>query len=506
MKVSKYKDYIFSTLKDLYTEKEKAMFMSTDVNSSEAIGLKKKLCAVAYECIKSGIPFQIEDELVWIQYNFKAIPVSLMDLQESQQKYENILLNSEEEVEKIATDLDIKESINTLRFIMQSQDNVIKSMINNGNGIGTGSSDNVDVQKLESEINRLKLENERIEIENKDLNQQIMYLDKEHEDKLQQLKKTYEEEKENIEKECGLQLTNMLQEHDDEIQQLRVELEKQKKKVEQSAPDTAYFEQIRDELKKSESEKMLLEKTNEETLSQLQELKQKYQEAKMYAFEDKKFNCANANAFNRFFGEDNKNMTMAYVMLNSLQEINMKAGRSAGDKGIMMLKNALMEIFGYEYLYRIMGGQFFVFSKNDEDLKMLATVKEDMKKHNLDISYGVVRVGEFEDKNTAINQCMERCIRSAEQKKKNLEIGTNFRDKEKMAVNRGNESYTRMKNKYKNSVQKKQEVVMEDDDCPVKEITESYFMQQKELDENLRQYVESDSEEDDFSYEEIQGY
>lgn len=481
--ITKYKDIAFNRLKESYLNKE------SNQNIDQNNDIRREICASVIECMKSGISFEIDGGFIWLKYNSLSIPVSIELMKKNaEKKFEQFLAESEQEAYISDFDLDVRESLDILRDVMKEQSLVIKNQANELSSIKRKTDKLEKVPYTNEEYEKMKKKYESCEAEKKRIETRLEQEKKDNEKnkaeieklctKNNKLSEEYEKKIEELELKHGEYVVSLNEQHEDEIGKIQYAMEKKYKA--ENKPDE-YYESLRGALRESENEKLLLEKTNEETLAMLDDLKQKYDEVKAYAYEDRKFNCRNANSFNLFFGEnDLSEYSVAYVVLTTLDEINHKAGREAGDSGIMTVRNELVNMFGYTSVYRVMGGHFYVFSDNKIEM-YLKNLKTKLFSMGLKISYGFVLPGEVEDKYKIIEICEKRTVDSSYMKNVNASS---------MIPEQGDES--------------NDEPESEDDVLKATEITISYY----QMAENEKQTGNHVSEEDteESMFEDLQNY
>ena len=124
------------------------------------------------------------------------------------------------------------------------------------------------------------------------------------------------------------------------------------------------------------------ESTNEE-LEKLREL----------AFKDKMCDIKNKNAFNKEFKEFEKDKTVfAMIAICYMKDINDEFGRQVGDATIKRVAESLVEQFGKDNVYRIIGDQFAVATMEltfGKVKNMLTRVINQLAVENIKIAYGV---------------------------------------------------------------------------------------------------------------------
>lgn len=486
--ITKYKDIAFNRLKESYLNKE------SNQNSDQNNDIKREICASVIECMKSGISFEIDGGFIWLKYNSLSIPVSIELMKKNaEKKFEQFLAESEQEVYIPDFDLDVRESLDILRDVMKEQSLVIKNQADELSSIKR----NKKVPYTNEEYEKMKKKYESCEAEKKRIETRLEQEKKDNEKnkaeieklctKNNKLSEEYEKKIEELELKHGEYVVSLNEQHEDEIGKIQYAMEKKYKA--ENKPDE-YYESLKGALRESENEKLLLEKTNEETLAMLDDLKQKYDEVKAYAYEDRKFNCRNANSFNLFFGEnDLSEYSVAYVVLTTLDEINHKAGREAGDSGIMTVRNELVNVFGYTSVYRVMGGHFYVFS--DDKIEMyLNNLKSKLFSMGLKISYGFVLPGEVEDKYNIIEICEKRITDSSYMKNTNK----NTSNKSKQVEMEQGSSDNDEENEWDN----------EDEVLKATEITASYYEMMKKEKQAKSSISEEDAE--DSMFEDLQNY
>lgn len=485
--ITKYKDIAFNRLKESYLNKE------SNQNSDQNNDISREICASVIECMKSGISFEIDGRFIWLKHNSLSIPVSIELMKKNAEKnFEQFLAESEQEVYVSDFDLDVRESLDILRDVMKEQSLVIKNQANELSNIKRKTDKKSEkVPYTNEEYEKMKKKYELCEEEKKRIETRLEQEKKDNEKnkaeieklctKNNKLSEEYEKKIEELGIKHGEYVVSLNEQHEDEIGKIQYALEK--KYREENKPDE-YYESLKEALRESENEKLLLETTNKETLALLEEVKQKYDEVKIYAYEDRKFNCRNANAFNLFFGEnDLSEYSVAYVVLDTLDEINHKAGRDAGDSAIMTVRNELVNMFGYTSVYRVMGGHFYVFS-DDKIAMYLKNLKTKLFSMGLKISYGFVQPGEVEDKYEIIEICERRTVDSSYRK------NTNANSREKMNPEQRDESVN--------------ETESEDDVLKANEITVSYYQMSEEEKEAINKMSEEDTEES--MIEDVQNY
>lgn len=472
--ITKYKDIAFNRLKDCFLKKE------NNQNNEQSNDISREICASAIECMKAGISFEIDGEFMWLKHNSFSIPVP-MDLMKknAEKKFEQFLSETEPEVCVSNFEINVRESIDILTDVMKEQNLVIKNQINEISNykrkIEKSPCSDEEYKKMKEKYELCEEEKKKIQtkLEQEKRNNEKLYT------RNDEISKEYEQKIRDLEIKHGEYVVSLNEQHEDEIGKMKYAMEK--KYREENKPDE-YYESLKEALKESENEKLLLEETNKETMTLLEELKKKYDDVKAYAYEDRKFNCKNANSFNLFFGEnDLSEYSVAYVVLTTLNEINHKAGREAGDSGIMTVRNELVNIFGYTSVYRVMGGHFYVFS--DDKIEMyLKTLKTKLYSMGLTVSYGFVLPGEVEDKYEIIEICEKRTVDSSYKMKQR---------------NKDN-------NKSENKIDvESDDIEMEDDYLKATEITVCYYQEEVEKTSGNKM-SEEDTEES--MLEDVQNY
>jgi GGDEF domain-containing protein len=109
------------------------------------------------------------------------------------------------------------------------------------------------------------------------------------------------------------------------------------------------------------------------------------------AYTDWKTKLGNTNAFNRDFQtKELSGTSLAYVVVSGLFDINIQYGRTAGDRVVKEVADALKEKFG-DNTYRGVGAQFVVISDHgyDKTVSELDSIKDELYDDSIDIVYGI---------------------------------------------------------------------------------------------------------------------
>ena len=150
------------------------------------------------------------------------------------------------------------------------------------------------------------------------------------------------------------------------------------------------------EIKVAELEKQVVDKNSTETDKLKQEnerLKGELTESKKMIYTDSLTKVKNAAAFeNEFKSVNVKNIILAIVSINGTKIVNDKFGTSDGDNMIIDVARTLADEFGKDYVYRIMGDQFYIIIRHRKYLevkKKLEDIEASLLDVNEFISYGV---------------------------------------------------------------------------------------------------------------------
>lgn len=102
-----------------------------------------------------------------------------------------------------------------------------------------------------------------------------------------------------------------------------------------------------------------------------------------------------------------KPLTVVYVDMNGLHEINNHLGHAKGDSVLCCLANAMRACFGDDRIYRIGGDEFVIISCNhtvSQSMRRMARMRRDFLKGDWDISVGMAESDDGEDLPDLIKQ------------------------------------------------------------------------------------------------------
>ena len=102
-----------------------------------------------------------------------------------------------------------------------------------------------------------------------------------------------------------------------------------------------------------------------------------------------------------------KPLTVVYVDMIGLHEINNHLGHAKGDSALCGLANAMRACFGDDRIYRVGGDEFVIISCNhtvSQSMRRMARMRRDFLEGDWDISVGMAESDDGEDLSDLINQ------------------------------------------------------------------------------------------------------
>ena len=140
-------------------------------------------------------------------------------------------------------------------------------------------------------------------------------------------------------------------------------------------------------------EKNELKNTLNSKNAQIESLKEEIEKLEKLAYMDNKTSARNYNAFNRDFAEVDKNhVILSLIGIRDMKKINSEYGRESGDNVIETVANKIIENFPNSTVYRILGDQFAVITKNktmNQIRGQLVDTQRALQFEDIEIVYGV---------------------------------------------------------------------------------------------------------------------
>lgn len=237
-----------------------------------------------------------------------------------------------------------------------------------------------------NQLNQAKEKLAKADAEAKAKETGVQIVAKDNEKKISDLEKQLATQRERADKS-----TKRADESDKYINKLKEE----KKSVESDLDDAKKeSEKFKNEVKK-------LRENEKEKADFYKKLEEKNSELTILAYEDQKIGTMNLNAFNRDFIEISKNDTiLAIVSICDVKKINIEYGKSAGDNLIKAVASHLVELYGKENVYRILGDQFAIIitnENNDQVQGRLTNAQSVLMQDSIKIVFGTAIGSNCED-------------------------------------------------------------------------------------------------------------
>ena len=174
---------------------------------------------------------------------------------------------------------------------------------------------------------------------------------------------------------------------------------------------------------KTESDKLLKASANYERM--MEEAQAKIEELSVLAYFDSKTKARNANAFNKEFINENKDhIVLSLVGIRNMKKINTEHGRASGDNVIAMVAERLIKFFEGSSVYRILGDQFAIVSKDktiNQIKGQLVDVRRELGFEDISIYYGIAAGISYEGHDDIVRAAEEESM----EMKKSLDSSDN---------------------------------------------------------------------------------
>lgn len=274
--------------------------------------------------------------------------------------------------------------------------------------------------RSEAEINGLKEQYEKNieELKNK-YNSDIENSNKEHQSELKDTMEKYEKELDKAIRQTEENVKNKL--HED----IKNASESSKREAQRAMDLQKNNDSLKVEIEnlKKELEKKTLENTSltedlDKITASMKSMQSERDKFKNLAYNDTKFKVKNANAFNAEYPAcEREPLIISYISINGIKEINSLHGKHDGDRVIYAVADALKSAFNSDSVYRIMGDQFIVLSKNTTQNSVqgqLTDVERNLSVSEISISYGTVYAGNYQSHREALEAAEENMKRMKE--------------------------------------------------------------------------------------------
>lgn len=222
----------------------------------------------------------------------------------------------------------------------------------------------------DKEIEEIKNTYAKRDAEIEKLNNTIFSLERSIEEKQREIER--EVEKNKMAADSNLEANKTISSLREENANLASELNTLKAKTSESAANSDDLIRVKRDYDDLSREKESIEHAFTNTkeklakkMDEIDELNKKIKTLHELAYFDKKTGVKNNNAFNEDFASAvPEEIILSFVGIKGMKDINERLGRAVGDKCISLVAKALMDKFPNSDIYRILGDQFAIISKN----------------------------------------------------------------------------------------------------------------------------------------------
>lgn len=324
------------------------------------------------------------NEVAELKQTIEILKQELSDREEQYSQetlsYEENIFNLKESKDEVETQL-VKEmdktqeqgnKINSLEQKIKSLEDQVKSKTEE---IASLEKTNAELQKSLSSL-QSKIDHMHDEAVKKDAVTEVEVKNaKESVKTAEERARAAEEEKSKVAGECEhlrKELQEMKDKQDKAIEKLKkdhsAELDKVKSAASKDSGAKEELAKLRTDYDKLLSEKNTIASelaTTNVKITELESMKNSYDNLTKLAYTDVKTELKNNNAFNADFKNTNhESVILSLIDIRNMREINAQHGKLAGDKVISTVAHAIIDYFPKDTVYRISGDEFAVINMN----------------------------------------------------------------------------------------------------------------------------------------------